>query len=90
MGGDVGVFPHGDNAREMEMMVAYGMQPLQVLQSATSVNADAFGIGASVGRIKAGMLADLVAVQGNPASDIGKLRQVRFVMKGGQMYKEEN
>ena len=88
MGGDVGVFTHGDNAREMEMMVAYGMQPLDVLRSATSVNAAVFGIGATVGRIKTGLLADIIAVEGNPAETISQLRQVRFVMKGGHIYKQ--
>ncbi|GHA55239.1 metal-dependent hydrolase family protein [Pontibacter akesuensis] len=88
MGGDVGVFPHGDNAREMELMVDYGMKPLQVLQAATSVNADAFGIAGKVGRIKPGLLADLVAVQGNPVEDISKVREVQLVMKGGEVYKD--
>ena len=57
MGGDVGVFTHGDNAREMEMMVEYGMKPIDVLRSATSINADVFGYGNKIGRIKQGLLA---------------------------------
>ncbi|QCR23118.1 amidohydrolase family protein [Pontibacter sp. SGAir0037] len=88
MGGDVGVFPHGDNAREMEMMVEYGMKPVDVLRSATSVNADVFRISEKVGRIKAGMLADIVVVDGNPAEDISRVRQVRLVMKDGIIYKQ--
>ena len=52
MGGDVGVFTHGDNAREMELMVEYGMKPIDVLKSATSINADVFGYGNKIGRIK--------------------------------------
>lgn len=85
-GGDVGVFPHGDNAREMELMVAYGMQPVQVLRSATSVNADFFGIAGKTGRIKPGLYADLVAVTGNPSVEIRDIRQTRLVMKDGIIY----
>ena len=82
-GGDVGVFAHGDNARELEMMRDYGMPALEVLAAATSVNARAFRIDDRVGSIRAGLLADLVAVQGDPSVDIRALRQVRLVMKGG-------
>jgi imidazolonepropionase-like amidohydrolase len=86
-GGDVGVFTHGENARELVAMVAYGMSPLAVLQSATSVNADVFGRSNSIGRIKKGLLADIIAVTGNPLQDIQYMRQVKFVMKGGIVYK---
>jgi imidazolonepropionase-like amidohydrolase len=86
MGGDVGVFPHGDNAREMEMMVEYGMAPLDVLKSATSVNADVFGIAGKVGRVRPGLLADLLIVDGDPSIDISKVRKVRWVMKEGLIY----
>jgi imidazolonepropionase-like amidohydrolase len=89
MGGDVGVFSHGDNAREMEMMVDYGMKPLDVLRSATSVNADVFQIANEVGRVKKGLFADLVAVEGNPAENIHAVRQVKMVMKSGKIYKED-
>lgn len=82
-GGDVGVFPHGDNARELELMVAYGMPPLDVLRAATAVNARVFGLH-DRGRIAPGLLADLLIVEGDPAADIRALRQVRTVMKGGQ------
>lgn len=88
MGGDVGVYTHGDNAREMELMVDYGMKPLEVLRSATSVNADVFGYSATIGRIKQGLFADLMAVQGDPSSDITSVRKVRFVMKNGKIYKQ--
>lgn len=84
-GGDVGVFAHGSNAREMELMVDYGMSPFQVLRSATSVNADVFGIGDRVGRIKTGLQADIVIVQGNPDVQITAARQVTMVWKAGKM-----
>lgn len=83
-GGDVGVFPHGDNARELEMMVEYGMTPLAVLRTVTSGNADVFGWGDRIGRIKTGLLADLVVVEGNPGKTISDLRRVKLVLKGGE------
>jgi imidazolonepropionase-like amidohydrolase len=86
-GGDVGVFSHGDNARELEMMVDYGMKPLDVLRSATSINADVFHL-ADRGRIRPGLLADLVAVEGDPSRQIAAVRRVRLVMKGGKSYKQ--
>src|ERR1700744_6470022 len=82
MGGDVGVFAHGDNAREMILMAEYGMPALDVLRSATSVNASVFKMK-GVGNIKPGYLADLVAVQGNPAEDIKAVKAVKLVMKDG-------
>ncbi|MGB8194180.1 MAG: amidohydrolase family protein [Chitinophagaceae bacterium] len=85
-GGDVGVFAHGDNAREMEMMVEYGMKPIDVLRSATSVNADAFGYGDKIGRIKKGLLADLIVVEGDINSNISNIRKVKLVMKDGTTY----
>jgi imidazolonepropionase-like amidohydrolase len=88
MGGDVGVYAHGDNAREMELMVDYGMEPARVLLSATSVNARAFRIDDRLGSVKPGLLADLVAVDGDPTRDISAVRRVRMVMKGGGVYRE--
>jgi imidazolonepropionase-like amidohydrolase len=85
MGGDVGVFAHGDNAREMELMVVYGMKPMEVLRSATSVNADVFAISDKAGRIKVGLPADIVVVEGNPADNISLIRKVKLVMKNGMI-----
>ncbi|WP_426165207.1 amidohydrolase family protein [Sandarakinorhabdus sp. DWP1-3-1] len=82
MGGDVGVFSHGDNAREMALLVANGMTPIEVLRAATTVNARAFGLS-DRGRIAPGLLADLVVVTGDPGKDIAAVRQVTMVMKGG-------
>lgn len=86
MGGDVGVFAHGDNAMEMELMVEYGMSPVDVLRSATSVNADVFGMESKVGRVKAGLLADIIVIDGNPAEKISDLRRVEKVMKNGDWF----
>jgi imidazolonepropionase-like amidohydrolase len=82
MGGDVGVFPHGDNARELEMMVEYGMKPVDVLRSSTSINAESFKIR-DLGKIKKGFLADILIVEGNPAEQISDIRKVKFVIKDG-------
>jgi len=87
-GGDVGVYPHGDNVRELEMMVDYGMSPLSALQSATSINARLFHIDDKVGRIHAGLLADIIAVDGDPANEISDLRNVQLVMKDGVIYRQ--
>ncbi len=86
MGGDVGVYTHGDNAREMELMVEYGMKPLAVLQSSTSINADVFGYAEKIGRIKKGLLADMIAVEGDPSIDIKNIRKIKLVMKNGTTY----
>lgn len=83
MGGDVGVYAHGDNAREMELMVDYGMPPLAVMKAATSVNARMLHWENRVGRVAPGLLADLVAVRGDPTRDIHAVRAVTMVMKGG-------
>jgi imidazolonepropionase-like amidohydrolase len=85
VGGDVGVFPHGQNAREMELMVEGGMAAPKVLLAATSVNARAFHIDDRIGAVKPGLLADLIAVEGDPTRDIKAVRAVRLVMKGGRL-----
>ena len=83
-GGDVGVFPHGDNALEAELLVQdYGLTSLDVLRQATSGNARIFGL-ADRGSIRPGLLADLAAVPGDPTRDVTALRRVRWVMKGGK------
>jgi imidazolonepropionase-like amidohydrolase len=89
MGGDAGVYAHGENAREMELMVEYGMKPLQVLRSATSVNADVFGYGDRIGRLKKGLWADVIAVEGDPSVDIKNIRKVKLVMKDGKIFRNE-
>ena len=86
-GTDAGVFPHGDNAREFGVRVRLGEAPLHAIQSATVVNAELFGTP-DRGKIEPGLLADLVAVAGNPLEDVKLLEDVRFVMKGGVVYKQ--
>jgi imidazolonepropionase-like amidohydrolase len=87
-GGDVGVFDHGDNVWELELMVEYGMPVLDALKSATSGNARILGLDDDRGFLREGYLADLVAVEGDPTTDISALRRVRFVMKDGVVYRQ--
>ena len=85
-GGDIGVYTHGNNVLELELLVDYGMDTKAALMAATSGNAKTFGIDGQVGRVEPGLLADLVAVEGDPTQDISDLRNVRFVMKDGEVY----
>jgi len=85
-GGDVGVFDHGDNVWELELMVEYGMPDVDALMAATSENARILGLDAELGFVRDGYLADLIGVTGDPTTDISALRDVRFVMKGGVIY----
>jgi imidazolonepropionase-like amidohydrolase len=85
-GTDAGVFPHGENAKEFELHVANGQTPINAIRSATTVNAELFGLP-DRGQIAAGLLADIIAVQGDPTSDISLLQDVKFVMKQGTTYK---
>ena len=87
MGSDVGPFPHGTQAREFALMVKYGMTPLAALQAGTLNGAKLLGWEGQIGALKPGYFADIVAVPGNPLTDIGVLQKVTFVMKGGVIYK---
>jgi imidazolonepropionase-like amidohydrolase len=87
VGSDVGPFPHGTQARELELMVEYGMKPADVLRADLINGAKLLGWSSEIGELKAGYLADVIAVQGDPIADITALRKVRFVMKGGEVYR---
>lgn len=88
LGSDSAVIPHGDNARELEVRVSLGEAPMSAIVSATSVNAGIIGWGDRIGSIERGKWADLVAVPGDPLTDITRLRRVGFVMKGGTVYRD--
>jgi len=87
-GSDVGTFPHGENARELEAMVAYGMAPAAAVKSATSIAARVLHMENQIGAVKPGLFADLAAFDGDPTKEIAALRRVKFVMKNGTVYKQ--
>jgi imidazolonepropionase-like amidohydrolase len=86
-GSDAGVFTHGDNVHELELMVEYGMKPADAIKSATSVTAKVLGLDSLIGRIAPGLRADIIAVTGDPSTSISALRQIQFVMKDGLVYR---
>ena len=88
VGSDVGPFPHGTQARELELMVQYGMSPLAVLQADMLNGAKLLAWEDQIGQLKPGYLADVIAVEGNPLDDIKTLEKVRFVMKGGEVIRQ--
>jgi len=86
-GSDVGVFAHGDNARELELLVACGLSPAEALSAATSTAARVLHLDDQIGHVRQGLLADLIAVDGDPTRDISVLSHVRLVMKGGAIFR---
>ena len=86
-GSDAGVFAHGDNAKELELLVQYGVPPMRALLAATSTNADMLNMKDRIGAVRPGLLADLVAVAGDPTQDISALRRVQLVMKNGVVFR---
>lgn len=89
MGTDAGVYPHGDNAKQLSRMVRFGMTPAEALRAATYNAADALGQSGKFGALTVGASADIIAVDGNPLADVALLENVPFVMKAGVVYKSE-
>jgi imidazolonepropionase-like amidohydrolase len=88
-GTDAGVYPHGDNARQFAKMVEWGMKPVDAVQAATIKAADLIGWSEKVGAIETGHFADIIAVAGDPMSDVRVLESVKFVMKGGTIVRND-
>jgi imidazolonepropionase-like amidohydrolase len=86
-GTDAGVYPHGWNGKQFATMVKWGMTPMQAIVAATSSAADLLGWTDKVGTVQAGRFADIIAVDGDPLTDVSELERVKFVMKGGVVYK---
>jgi imidazolonepropionase-like amidohydrolase len=86
-GTDGGVYPNGDNAKQFNTMVQWGMTPMQAIRAATATAAEALGRSADVGAIAVGRYGDLIAVGGDPLADVVRLQSVDFVMKGGVVVK---
>ena len=89
MGTDAGVYPHGDNAKQISRMVRFGMTPAEALRAATYNAADALGQSGKFGALTVGASADIIAVDGSPLDDVTLLENVAFVMKEGVVYKSE-
>jgi imidazolonepropionase-like amidohydrolase len=87
LGTDAGIYPHGDNAKQLAVMVRYGMTPMQAIQAATINSADALGLAGQVGTLAPGAYADLIAVEDDPLADIRALERVSVVLKGGEVVK---
>ena len=90
MVGDVGVFTHEDNDREMIIMVEYGMSLIQTLISSTSLNVDVFGLQNMIGRLKEGLWAEIIAVKGDPNKTIETFKDVQFVMKDEVVFRNDD
>ncbi|MFM7433550.1 MAG: amidohydrolase family protein, partial [Gammaproteobacteria bacterium] len=88
-GTDAGIYPHGDNARQLSVMVRYGMTPMHAIQAATVNGADAIGLAEQIGTLKVGAYADLIATNEDPLNDIRALERVGFVMKGGAVVRDD-
>jgi len=84
-----GALDHGQQAKELEYLVDYSMKPAQALRAATTVNAEMMGWQDRVGSIEKGKYADIIAVSGNPLNDITELQRVKFVMKGGEIVRND-
>lgn len=88
-GTDGGVYPHGDNWKQFPYMVEFGMKPIEAIRAATLVNAELLGLAGKAGAVEAGHWADIVAIDGDPLADIRRMQHVRFVMKAGQVYRND-
>jgi len=86
-GTDAGVYPHGDNGKQMAYMVKWGLSPLQAIQASTINNAKLFGMESQIGSISEGKYADIIATPRNPLDDVKTLENISFVMKAGHIYK---